>query len=185
MRNERARPQQCWKSCAKGYNIVALRFSDHGTKEMLGFVGRKVWLVSNFAQQHAITSNNMQQGAQTDATCEIQQCWKLLANNVASVCTGLNDLNNDLFKFKYLDIRRSPSSWLCGLSTPPVWFEWSALWLVGSKCCKQWCYGLGFLEIPELWSKERKSSNLTLYIQECPTSIFSQQYRKKKNQEKR
>ena len=185
MRNERARPQQCWKSCANGSNIVALRFGDHGTKEMLGVVGWKVWPVSNFAQQHAITSNNMQQGAQTDATCNIQQCWKLLANNVASVCTGLNDLNNDLFKFKYLDIRRSPSSWLCGLSTPPVWFEWSALWLVGSKCCKQWCYGLGFLEIPELWSKERKSSNLTLYIQECPTSIFSQQYRKKKNQEKR
>ena len=185
MRNERARPQQCWKSCAKGYNIVALRLSDHGTKEMLGFVGWKVWLVSNFAQQHAKTSNNMQQGVQTDATCNIQQCWELLANNVASVCTGLNDLNNDLFKFKYLDTRRSPSSWICNFSTPPVWFEWSALWLVGSKCCKQWCYGLGFLEIPELWSKERKSSNLTLYIQECPTSIFSQQYRKKKNQEKR
>ena len=32
----------------------------------------------------------MQQGAvQIDATCTIQQCWELLANNVAStVCTG-------------------------------------------------------------------------------------------------
>ena len=30
----------------------------------------------------------MQQGVQTDATCNIQQCWELLANNVASVCTG-------------------------------------------------------------------------------------------------
>ena len=39
MRNERVRPQQCWKSCANGSNIVALRFSDHGTKEMLGVVG--------------------------------------------------------------------------------------------------------------------------------------------------
>ncbi|CAH3043043.1 unnamed protein product [Porites evermanni] len=29
-----------------------------------------------FAQQHATTSNNMQQGVQTDATCNIQQsCW--------------------------------------------------------------------------------------------------------------
>ena len=37
----------------------------------------------------AITRNNMQQCVQTDATCNIQQCWKLLANNVASVCTGL------------------------------------------------------------------------------------------------
>ena len=35
-------------------------------------------------------SNNMQQGVQTDATCYIKQCWKLLANNVASVYMGLN-----------------------------------------------------------------------------------------------
>ena len=49
----------------------------------------KVWPVSNFAQQHATKSNNMQQGAQTDATCNIQQCWELLANNVAFVCMGL------------------------------------------------------------------------------------------------
>ena len=34
----------------------------------------------------------MQQDVQTDATCNIQQCWKLLANTVASVCTGLNGL---------------------------------------------------------------------------------------------
>ena len=42
-----------------------------------------------------LTSNNMQQGVQTDATCNIQQCWELLANNTASVCTGLNtDVDN-------------------------------------------------------------------------------------------
>ena len=45
--------------------------------------------VSNFAQQYATTSNNMQQGVQTDATCNIQQCWDLVANNVASVWMGL------------------------------------------------------------------------------------------------
>ena len=28
--------QQCWKSCANGSNIVALHFSDHGTKEISG-----------------------------------------------------------------------------------------------------------------------------------------------------
>ena len=27
----------------------------------------------------------MQQGVQTDATCNIQQCWELLVNDVASV----------------------------------------------------------------------------------------------------
>ena len=87
MRNERAWPQQCWKSSANGSNIFALRFGDQGTKEMLGVVGWKVWPVSNFAQQHATTSNNIQQGVQTDATCSIQQCWELLVNSVASVCT--------------------------------------------------------------------------------------------------
>ena len=61
-------------SCANGSNIVALRFGDHGTKEMLGVVDWKVWLVSNLAQQQAITSDNMQHGVQTDATCNIQQC---------------------------------------------------------------------------------------------------------------
>ena len=30
-----------------------------------------LWPVSNFAQQHSTTSNNMQQGVQTDATCNI------------------------------------------------------------------------------------------------------------------
>ena len=47
--NERAWLQQCWKSCTNGSNIVALRFGDHGTKEMLGAVGLKVCPVSNFA----------------------------------------------------------------------------------------------------------------------------------------
>ena len=39
----------------------------------------------------------MQQCAQMDTTCNIQKCWKLLANNVALVCTGLfkdNETNN-------------------------------------------------------------------------------------------
>ena len=42
MCNARAWPQQCWKSCENGSNIVALRFSDHVTKEMLGVVGSNV-----------------------------------------------------------------------------------------------------------------------------------------------
>ena len=33
------------------------------------------------------THNNMQQGEKTGATCYIQQCWELLANNFKSVCT--------------------------------------------------------------------------------------------------
>ena len=36
--------------------------------------GLKVWPVSNFAQKRVTTSNNMQQGVQRDAKCNIQQC---------------------------------------------------------------------------------------------------------------
>ena len=85
MCNARAWLQQYWKSCANGSNIVALRFGDHRTKEILGVVGSKFWTVSNFAEQHATTCNNKQHGVQTDATCNIQQCCGLLASNVASM----------------------------------------------------------------------------------------------------
>ena len=47
----------------------------HGAKSLTGF------------KLCATTPNNMQEGVQTDATCNIQQCWELLVNNVASVCT--------------------------------------------------------------------------------------------------
>ena len=52
MCNPRARPQQCWKSCANGWNLVALSFGDHGTKEMLE-------AVSNFAKQLPTTCNSV------------------------------------------------------------------------------------------------------------------------------
>ena len=85
MRNERAQPQKCWKSCANGSNIVALRFGDHGTK--------KCWeLLAEKFDRFQTLRNNMQQGVQTDATCNIQQCWQLLANKVAFVCTGLENV---------------------------------------------------------------------------------------------
>ena len=35
-------PQQRWKSCVNRSNIVALRFGDHATREMLGVVGSNV-----------------------------------------------------------------------------------------------------------------------------------------------
>ena len=33
----------------------------------------------------------MQQGVQTDATCNIQQCWELLSNKVAPIGTGFSN----------------------------------------------------------------------------------------------
>ena len=44
----------------------------------------------NNTQQHPLTCNRV---CKTDATCNIQQCWELLANNVASVYTGLKGEN--------------------------------------------------------------------------------------------
>ena len=46
----------------------------------------------------------MQQGVQTDATCNIRQCWELLANNVASVCTGFNAQKHhaEIFEHKFM-----------------------------------------------------------------------------------
>ena len=46
-------------------------------------------MLLSYVQTVATTPNNTQQGVQTEATCNIQQCWDLIANNVASVCTGL------------------------------------------------------------------------------------------------
>ena len=42
MCNARVRPQQCWKSCANGSNIIALCCGDQGTKEMLRVDGSKI-----------------------------------------------------------------------------------------------------------------------------------------------
>ena len=51
---------------------------------------KKCWqLLAEKFDRFQTLRNNMQQEAQTDTTCNIQQCWELLANNVASVCTGL------------------------------------------------------------------------------------------------
>ena len=61
--NARAWPRKFWKSCANESNIVALRFGDHGTKEMLEVVGSNVLLRTN-SQQHVrgcANGRNMQQ----------------------------------------------------------------------------------------------------------------------------
>ena len=52
---------------------------------------KKCWelLAEKFDRFQTLRNNSQQQGVQTDATCNIQQCWELLANNVTSVCTGL------------------------------------------------------------------------------------------------
>ena len=50
---------------------------------------KKCWeLLAEKFDRYQTLRNDMQQGVQTDTTCNIQQCWELLANNVASLCTG-------------------------------------------------------------------------------------------------
>ena len=60
MCNAHAWPQQCWKSCANGSNIVALHFGDHGTKEMLGVLAQKFdrfQTLRKNCQKHLATCN--------------------------------------------------------------------------------------------------------------------------------
>ena len=68
------RMQHCWKTIP---NIVgSCCIPLYVAKSLTGF--------------KLCASTNMQQGVQTDATCNIQLSWEFLANDVASVCTGLN-----------------------------------------------------------------------------------------------
>ena len=85
MCNVRAWPQQCWKSCANGSNIVTFHFGYHVTKEIMGVVGLKVLPVSNFARQLPTTT---QQRKTCNRMCKRAQ--HVTCNNVASVCTRLN-----------------------------------------------------------------------------------------------
>ena len=79
--NAHAWPQQCWKSSANG-NIVALSFGDQGTNlkkfgELLTQRFDRVKTLRNNSQQHATTSNNMQQSVQTDVCLRFRFffCW--------------------------------------------------------------------------------------------------------------
>ena len=78
MRNERARPQKCWKSCANGSNIIALRFGDQKCWELLAEKFDRFQTLRNNTQQHPTTCNRV---------CKRTQ--NVTSNNVASVCTGL------------------------------------------------------------------------------------------------
>ena len=83
--NSRAWPQQCWKCKRIQRCCATLRRSRNGRNVgscwFKGLTGFKLC---------ATTPNNMQQGVQTTGTCNIKKCWKLLANNVASVYMGLD-----------------------------------------------------------------------------------------------
>ena len=64
----------------KGHKSVRVVFIDVAVYFCVIFVEK----VTSFCGYLPKTPNNMQQGVQTDVTC-----LELLANNVASVCSGL------------------------------------------------------------------------------------------------
>ena len=89
MRN--AWPQQCWKSCANGSNLLRYASAITEQKKCWELLAEKFdWFqtLRNNTQQHPTTCNRVRKRTQ-HVTCNMQQCWELLANNLASVCTGL------------------------------------------------------------------------------------------------
>ena len=105
----------------------------------------------------------MQQDVQTDATCNTQQFWELLVNNVASVCTQpYLKMTVDRSKRRFMTviftvlsfkkpllIRHSPSiiycnsyhkfSNICKLENRLVWPAEIMLWKSNTRCSDQLC----------------------------------------------
>ena len=70
---------------AEQTNPTLLRYASAITEQ------KKCWeLFAQKFDRFQTLRNNIQQGAQRDATCNIQQCWELLLNCVAFVCVGLH-----------------------------------------------------------------------------------------------
>ena len=83
MRNERGGPNSVGRAVQTDPTLFRYASAITEQKNV-----RSCWLKSlTRFKLCATTRNNMQQGVQSDATCNIQQCWELLVNNVASVCT--------------------------------------------------------------------------------------------------
>ena len=91
MCNARAWPQQCWKSCAYGSNIV---FRSHAWMiteqkkwwELLAQKFDRFQPLRNHSQQHAKTYNNMQQGVkrtQHVASHNVGSCWPTMLRPLA------------------------------------------------------------------------------------------------------
>ena len=75
MRNERARPQKCWKSCANGSNIIALRFGDQKCWELLAEKFDRFQTLLNNTQQHPTTCNRVCKRTQNVTSNNVGSCW--------------------------------------------------------------------------------------------------------------
>ena len=105
-RCQRVVGQQCWELlCPCWYTTPNI-----GGRRMLGVVVSVLVVVCKRMQQLPTTRSNKQQGVQTDATCKIQQCWELLANNVASDCRGALVVSYSYFSFDAVRSRNTIKS---------------------------------------------------------------------------
>ena len=76
--NARAWSQQCWKSCANGSNIVALRFGDYGTKECCDLFAQKFnefQTLHKNSQQHPKTCSGVCKRTQHVTLSNVGSCW--------------------------------------------------------------------------------------------------------------
>ena len=99
MHSERAWPPTMFEELCKRIQHCCSTLRGSRNKRNVGSCWLKSLTGSNFAQQHATTSNNMQQGVQTDATCNIQQCWSCWPTMLRPFARGLiRTLNSLLLK---------------------------------------------------------------------------------------
>ena len=110
MRNERAWPQQCWKSCANGSNIVALRFGDHGTKkcwELLAEKFDRFQTLRNNTQQHPTTCNRVCKRTKHVTPNNVESCWSTMLRPFArSLRIQLQNNSQTLDKFDAMEEER-------------------------------------------------------------------------------
>ena len=120
--NASAWPKQYWKSCANGSNIVALRFGDITEQN-------KCWelLVQMFNRFQTLHNNTHQHASGYCANGR-----KIVtSNNVASVCTGLDDLQQDVQTEATCNIQH------CCVRVHGVSTSWTALIQTPVFSCKK------------------------------------------------
>ena len=98
-----------WKNCANESSMIALRFSDHGTKEMFGIVGSKVWPISilRINSQYATTCNMVWKRIQHVTSNNVGSCWpthilRPFARKLESIYLGREFLNSNVKRIHHL-----------------------------------------------------------------------------------
>ena len=101
MRNERAWPQQCWKSCANGSNIAALNASAITEQkefwELLAEKFDRCQTLPNNTQQHPTTCKKVCKQTQHVTSNNVGSCWPTMLRRFARGLRLRAILNLDKF----------------------------------------------------------------------------------------